>query len=245
VKVVQFSTYQKPEDFFDPSKNGEKIALQGDSEKNAEAPANKGLSPISATPLKGNSDKQVQATQKKNKKAHAKAQKPAITATPGPEGYKTDCATMMATELRLAYKREYTSWSARKHRCKVTKQFVWAPEWNIFRDFLLSMKPMPGPGKYTLERVANAVTAYGPGHCIWAPPIVQNNNKGDNVKIVEPLSAQTFTVLQLAKIHRVNVQTLYKRRSALWSDLELLVGKKLPHLHAMIVALHELPPRLP
>ena len=77
------------------------------------------------------------------------------------------------------------------------------------------------------------------------PPIVQNNNKGDNVKIVEPLSGKTFTMLQLAKIHKVNVQTLYKRRTALWSDLELLVGKKLPHLHAMSVALHELPPPPP
>ena len=177
MKVVQFSTYQKPQDFFDPSKNGEKIVPEGDSEKNAETPGNTGVSAIPATPLKGNSGKQVQAAQKKKKKAHAE-QKPAITATPGPEGYKTDCATMKATELRLAYKREYTSWSARKHHCKVTKEFVWAPEWNVFRDFLLSMKPMPGPGKYKLERVANAVTAYGPSFCIWAPRLFKTITRG-------------------------------------------------------------------
>ena len=65
------------------------------------------------------------------------------------------------------------------------------------------------------------------------------------MKIVEPITGQTFTMPQLAKIYKVTVQTLHKRRAALWSDLGLLTGKKLPHLHALSVALHELPPPPP
>jgi hypothetical protein len=54
-KVVQLSNYQQPQEFSQPSKNGEKIASESDSEKTSEAPGNMGLPAIPDTPLGENS----------------------------------------------------------------------------------------------------------------------------------------------------------------------------------------------
>jgi len=102
------------------------------------------------------------------------------------------------------------------------------------------MGPRPGPG-YSLERITNAVPKYGPGLCVWAPATVQNNNKSDNVQLVEPVTGKVWTPKQLAHLHGVSLNTIYKRISSFWSILELLAGKKSPSLRDLWLKLDELP----
>ena len=135
--------------FSHPSKNGEKIASQSDSEKIAEAPGNKGLPAIPGTPPHGNSGVQPKASKNKKTAAKPTSNKHApvesvVTATGGPEGYTVDCTNMKPGQLQAAYKRESTSWRNSKSRCK-TKGWHWATEWDSFKGFLLSMGPDARP----------------------------------------------------------------------------------------------------
>jgi hypothetical protein len=102
------------------------------------------------------------------------------------------------------------------------------------------MGPKPTPA-HTLDRTDNAVGAYGPDLCQWADKVTQNNNKSDNIKVVVPLTGEVFTPLKLAKLHGVQVKTVYKWISKYYSVLELLAGKKLKPLHALSMKLAELP----
>jgi hypothetical protein len=254
-KVVQFSDFQKPPEFSQPSQSGAKIASQSDSAKVSETPENMGLAPISDTSNAGELEGTTGAGEtskaklpkaKSLKKKPAKtylAAKPAVTASPGPEGYKTDCASLTPGQLHAAYPGEYQSWKDSTSRCK-KKKWVWASEWDSFKDFLASMGPKPSPA-HTLDRIDSAVPAYGPGLCQWADKIAQNNNKSDNIKIIVPLTGEVFTAQKLAKLHDVNVKTVYKWKSSFYSDLELIAGKKLKPLRDLSVALDELAVSLP
>jgi hypothetical protein len=102
------------------------------------------------------------------------------------------------------------------------------------------MGPKPYPS-CTLHRVVNDLPAYGPGLCQWAGKVEQNNNKSDNIQLVEPVTGVVWTPLKLAKLHGVSVQTIYKRINSFWSILELLGGKKSPSLRDLWVKLDELP----
>ena len=254
-KVVQFSDFQKPPEFSQPSQSGAKIASQSDSAKVSETAENMGLAPIpdtsnavelGGTTEAGETSKAKLQKTKSSKKKPAKTPipaKPAATASPGPEGHKTDCATMTPGQLHAAYPGEYQSWKDSKSRCK-KKNWLWASEWNSFKDFLLSMGPKPTPA-HTLDRKDSPVPGYGPGLCQWADKIAQNNNKSDNIKIIVPLTGEVFTAQKLAKLHGVNVKTVYKWKSNYYSDLELIAGKKLKPLRDLSVALDELAASLP
>lgn len=238
-KVIQFSDFQKPEQFSQPSQSGAKIAPGDDIAKIAEAPGIMGSSAISdICPLGqlGGKETSAKTTKKKSPKGHVPAE-PLVTATPGPEGYKADCAGMTPGQLHAAYPSEYQSWKDGKSRCK-TKGWPWASEWESFKDFLLSMGPKPTLA-HTLHRIDNAVGVYGPGLCQWADKVTQNNNKSDNIKIVVPLTGEEFSAQKLAKLHGVTVKTVYKWNSNHYSILELLAGKKSKPLHALSVALDE------
>lgn len=58
---------------------------------------------------------------------------------------------MTPGRLHAAYPGEYQSWKDSKSRCK-KKKWVWASEWDSFKDFLLSMGPKPTPA-HTLDRI--------------------------------------------------------------------------------------------
>ena len=147
--------------------------------------------------------------------------------------------------LRVAYVGEFNSWKGRKAFCKKQKPaWPWDPSWESFKGFLLSMKPMPGPG-YTLDRNDPAVHAYGPGICKWKTITEQNNNKSDNVQLVVPLTGQKLTPKKIAELRNVSVKTVYKWISQHWTVLELLAGKQSPPLHALWVKLDELPASSP
>jgi hypothetical protein len=223
-KVVQFSDFQKLQEFSQPSQCGAKIASQSDSAKISGTPENAGVSTMPDTspteelggttgaskPSKAKLQR-AKSSKKKPVKTHVPA-KPAITASPGPEGYKTDCATMTPGQLHAGYPGEYQSWKDSKSRCK-KKKWVFAMEWQNFKDFLASMGPKPSDA-HTLDRIDSAVPAYGPGLCQWADKIAQNNNKSDNIKIIAPLTGEVFTAQKLAKLHGIHVKTVYKWRSS-------------------------------
>ena len=99
---------------------------------------------------------------------------------------------------------------------------------------------MPGPGNYTLDRKDSSVGAYGPDHCRWADKVTQNNNKTDNIKIIMPLTGAAFDAKKLAKLHNVQVQTIYKRKADSWTDLEMVAGKKSDALRDLYFKLDEL-----
>jgi hypothetical protein len=120
-KVVQFSNYQKPQEFSHPSQNSEKIASESDGEKTPETPGNMGLPAIPDTPLVENSEEQagVLVCEKKKEPSKPKASvKPVVLASAGPEGQKSDCVTMTPGQLQAAYKSEYQSWKNSKSRAK-------------------------------------------------------------------------------------------------------------------------------
>ena len=139
---------------------------------------------------------------------------------------------MKATPLTRAYPREWNSWRNRKSKCtKFPEKYSWALVWRVFRDFLLSQGPMPQDGKqYTLDRIDNANGHYGPDLCRWATKVEQNNNKGDNIKIVHPTTGVVFNSRKLAKKHRVKLATIHKRSAQGYTDLEMIVGKRDPDL---------------
>jgi hypothetical protein len=152
--VVQFSEFQKPHEFSQTSQCGAKIASQSDSAKISGTPENAGVSTMPDTSpteeLGGTTGaskrsksklQKAKSSKKKPAKTHLPAQ-PAITASLGPEGYKTDCATMTPGQLHAAYPGEYQSWKDSKSRCK-KKNWVFASEWHNFKDFLASMGPKP------------------------------------------------------------------------------------------------------
>jgi hypothetical protein len=248
-KVVQFSEFQKPHEFSQPSQYGAKIASQNDSAKTSVTPENASISAMLGTspagelggttgasqPSKAKLQK-AKSSKKKPAKTHLPAE-PAITASLGPEGYKTDCATMTPGQLHAVYPGEYQSWKDSKSRCK-KKNWVFASEWDNFKDFLASMGPKPSPA-HTLDRIDSALPAYGPGLCQWADKIAQNNNKSDNIKINAPLTGEVFTA------QKVHVKTIYKWKSNYYSDLEMIAGKKLKPLRDISVALDELVASLP
>jgi hypothetical protein len=153
-----------------------------------------------------------------------------------------DCEQLSATALRGKYPREYNSWKNRKSRC-AKLGYKWAQPWNDFRQFLRDMGPAK-PGE-TLDRIDNELKEYGPGLCRWASSAVQNNNKGDNVKIVIPLTGEVFTPQKLANLHNVTPKTVYKWVAGNWSPYELLAGKKSDALRAEYIAADELKSKLP
>jgi hypothetical protein len=244
-KVVIFSAFQKPNAFSSVSIPNEKIASEGDCEKIAETPENTGLAGISGDTASAQFGSKVKASSSKKVKAAGSNIKGAVKVTPtaGPEGYKLDCSSMTATELRFAYGGEYTSWRNRKAVCK-KKGWPWATEWNTFNGFLLSMGPKPTHA-HTLDRKDNSVLAYGPDLCRWADKVTQNNNKGNNLKIQVPLTGDVLTAQQLAKMHGVKIKTVYKWYAALYTPLEMLAGKKSKSLHAVNMELDKLASVLP
>ena len=243
-KIINFDAFHKAKSFSPASPDEQKIISPETWEKIGEAPENNGLQGPAPAHPEGNSGESLLSPKKKMKamkSQHAKPQK--VTPSAGPEGHLQDCKTMTATELRLAYPGEYTSWRLRKSSCK-KKGWPWDPAWNAFKDFLRDIGPKPDPAD-TLDRKDNDKQAYGPGLCRWASKTVQNNNKGNNVKIPIPVTGEVWTAPQLAKLHSVSPKTIYKWISQFYSPLEMLAGKKAPQLAKLWVALEELPKSKP
>ena len=241
-KIANFDAFHEAKSFSPASPAKEKNASMETWEKIGNSPENPGLEGPAATPPQGKSEESSNTLPKEKVKGTVSQhfKQPDVTPSPGPDGYKLDCISLTATQLRLAYPGEYNSWRLRKAYCK-KHSWSWDPAWNAFKDFLRDMGPKPDPAD-TLDRKDNDKQAYGPGLCRWASKTVQNNNKGNNQKIVIPLTGEVWTVPKLAKLHSVSPKTIYKWISQYYSPLELLAGKKNSPLLALNTALEELPP---
>jgi len=161
-KVVNLCDYQQHV-FSHGSKIAAKIVSQSDIAKTPKTSGIKGLAALNGSPLLGQFGGTQSAGSKEPAigfKKPAKPSKPIMAPTPGPEGYKLDCAHMTPGQLHAAYPGEYNSWKDGKSRCK-KKAWPWAASWTQFKDFLLSMGPKSSP-EDTLDRIDNDVSAYGP-----------------------------------------------------------------------------------
>lgn len=240
-KNVSLDTFHHANSFSGVDENGGKMPSQNAAPENGKTLENKGLQAPSGRPPPGSSEEKEEeklqsGKMKKVKSKKAKSSTP--TDIPSPQGYKYDADNMSAGALQAAYPRTYSSWAHRKNWCK-EKKWPWAAEWDAFPDFLKSMGPRPSID-YSLDRKDNDKHAYGPGLCRWAPKDVQNNNKGDNIKIVHPTTGEIFTSHKLAKKHGVKPKTIYNWKAAGFSDLEMIAGKKDKDLAALSVSLPEL-----
>lgn len=262
-KVIQFSDYQSMPIGSQAAQNGENLSSQGDSENLEKSLGNMGLQGDPDSPLWENSEEPDKTSNSENlhhetkvshvsaetkvspkppkpsKKTKVSPKTPALAPTADPEGHKIDVVEMTFGQLKAAYHGEFQSWKNGKSRCK-QKGCTWDSSWDSFKDFLLDIGPKSKPFD-TLDRIDNAVKAYGPGLCRWASPTVQNNNKSGNVKIVVPLTGEVLTPKKIAQLRNVSVKTVHKWISQGYSALDLLAGKKLTPLLDLSVKLDELP----
>lgn len=82
-------------------------------------------------------------------------------------------------------------------------------EWLNNRDsfYIWSLENGFGPSK-TIDRI-DSTKGYSPDNCRWVEPIVQNNNKSDNVWV--EYNGERHTIAQWARILDMDVKTLYAR----------------------------------
>ncbi len=240
-KIISLAPFIEAKSFSSPDKNGGKIISQNMPLENGKAPENKGFqAPSGDPPDTGSGDNEKKG---KGKGKIAKTKPLKLTDVPGPMGYKHDADNMSATALRLAYPFTYNSWKHRKHWCKTHPDYSWDPAWETFPGFLSSEGPRPSED-HSLDRIDNAVKAYGPGLCQWSTKVAQNNNKGNNIKIVHQITAEVFTSHKLAKKHGVKLETIHKRNALGYTALEMIVGKQDPDLASVSAALPAPAPKI-
>ncbi len=234
--VVELAAFKSTAGFSKPGENGKKITPENVEAENGNGQEIKGVQQHAPTPPDQGSGETPPPLSKKKKagaaklkaKAKGKAKAAPVTDVPSSMGHAHDADALTPTGLRLQYPMTYSTWKNRKHHCQV-KGWPWATEWDSFAGFLKSMGPRPS-ADHTLDRIDNTVHAYGPGFCQWATKVQQNNNKGDNVVIVDPATGEIWTSHKLAKKHKVQLETIYKWRTDGRSELELIAGKKDPTL---------------
>jgi hypothetical protein len=86
-----------------------------------------------------------------------------------------DLANLSGTALRHKYPREANSHRNGKTRSKGLG-FIWHPEIECFKDFLLHLGQCPGDG-YTLDRIDSSDPEYAPGKVRWASKAAQTHNR--------------------------------------------------------------------
>ena len=174
----------------------------------------------------------------KSAKAPPKSHTPTVEPTPGSEGYLIDCQKVVdgvwtLGKLQAAYPSEAISYKKRREYASTHKGWLWdTVAWPNFRAFLSDMGPKDDP-KGELDRIDTENLSYGPGLCRWATKVENANNKTTNIEIVEPVTGKVWTSHKLAEKLGVKRETIYKRRSAGWSDLEMIVGTRDPILNAI------------
>ncbi len=238
--IVSFAAFCDTKAFSSAAPAKEIHAIAATPKKIGKSPDNQGLQALNGTPGSEHFGSKSKLSSKKKKTSSSHISKsPKVIPSAGPDGYLHDCAAMSPTRLRLAYEGEYNSWRNRKSVCK-KKDKPWDAAWNEFKDFLRDMGPKTSPAD-TLDRIDNDNPAYGPGLCRWADKFTQNNNKGNNVKIVIPVTGEILTVPQLAHTHGVLPKTVYKWIANGYTPVELLAGTKNKHLLALNAGLEKLP----
>lgn len=135
---------------------------------------------------------------------------------------KEDYSSFKAMELRRKFPQ--TANSHRNMRSREKEGYIIHKDFVKFRDFLNNMGPCEIPG-YTLDRIITADPEYAPGKVRWASKRTQNNNKGNNVFLTDD-KGNTKTISQWAATEKLTANTLYHRKAAGWSDMEVIYGRK-------------------
>lgn len=143
---------------------------------------------------------------------------------PVPEGnseYVLDAKKLTATALRKKYKLTYTSWRRAKYDCKKTGM-EFDQHFFDFRDFLARVGPRQQK-KYTLDRI-DYTKGYVLDNVRWADKKVQGLNKANVIYLT--YKGETQPLVVWAQRTKQQADTLYKRKGAGWSDVEIIEGKK-------------------
>jgi len=94
------------------------------------------------------------------------------------------------------------------------------PDFDKFTCFLAIMGVAPTPS-HTIDRINVHLKEYSPANCRWADKPTQATNKTNTIVITRP-DGSTIYLPELAKLQGITTKAMYKRRSAGWSDEELL-----------------------
>lgn len=132
-----------------------------------------------------------------------------------------DYSSCNKQKLREKFPRTYKCWDNMKQRRK--KGAIIHKEFEKFQEFLTHVGPCED-SQYTLERIDNSDLEYAPGKVEWRDKYAQNSNKGNNVYLTHE-DGRRFTVAQWAAITKQPATTLYKRKAAGWSDMDIITGK--------------------
>ena len=132
-----------------------------------------------------------------------------------------DLQSLSETALQEKYKREYTSYRSRKYRAK--QHFSTA--FGKFSDFLPHVGKMPGPGKYSLDRINNDDPEYAPGKVRWATPTEQARNRSTTIFLKPLPNLPPEPLPEWAERVGLPADTLRKRRRDGWSHYEIVFGR--------------------
>jgi hypothetical protein len=219
--IYKFPVLCHNEDFSLASKSEGKVSSNSGSRGSPQSPQNAEVTAvIAAAAAKGSSwgkKKGAKGKAKNLSKKVPKSHTPTVQPTPGPMRYISDCAKVKSKEwtlakLKAAYPSEAMSYKKRREYARNHSGWKWDAAWDKFHDFLIDMGPKPAP-HYELERTTTSIKTYGPVLCIWLDDTGQNNNKSDNIKVVDPATGQTLTSHFLAKKHGWALKTLYNRKA--------------------------------
>ena len=141
-----------------------------------------------------------------------------------------DIKNFTKTELSEKYWSEYNSHKNMKSRCK-KQGYILAPIFNSFSNFLSVMGRKYHPN-YTLDRIDNDNPNYSPDNVEWRDKYAQNSNKSNNVYLTHD-DGRRHTIAQWANITKQKADTLYKRHSSGWTDMEIITGEKVKTFSAL------------
>ena len=169
-----------------------------------------------------------------------------VTPTPGPEGYKTDCANMTATQLRLAYRANMTLGGRARITAKSKAGVAVVP-----RMGGLQRLPVARHRAKTIPQVRVHVRAQKYLHsCLWSRPLQmgrQDRAKQQQVgqyHIHYPVHRGSLDPAEVGEASQDQRQDDLQADGTKFcprGPLELLVGKKSPHLRELWLKLDKLP----
>lgn len=122
---------------------------------------------------------------------------------------------------------EYLKWSTAKRRCRPNdpdhahyydKGIRFCDKWkDNFAAFFNHMGKCPNG--YTLDRI-DVTKGYEPGNCRWADWKTQQNNRGNNVRIL--FRGRMVSTQELREISGLSLRTIGQRIRKGWSDDEIV-----------------------
>lgn len=134
-----------------------------------------------------------------------------------------DANNMKISSLKKKYKLEYQSYKNMIAREKEYGAII-HPDFREFPQFLENVGIRKNK-EYTLDRIDNNDPEYAPNKIRWADKTTQNNNRSNNIFLVHD-DGRSMTIAKWASETNQKADTLYKRRTSGWSDMEIITGER-------------------